>query len=85
MSSIKQEPTVVEVFRSQASAQYPGEPATSGPETVDALLSDGKRVRLFTRNPGKPKIADIEMIRQTVAHVRVLAEEAGLLLEDGDR
>lgn len=79
----QEEPTIVEIFRSQGDAQHPGGPATSGPETVGAVLSDGTRVRLFTRNPDEPKIADIEMMRQTVAHVRALAAEAGLLLEDG--
>jgi len=78
----QEEPTIVEVFCSHGDAQHPDGPATSGPETVDALLSDGTRVRLFTRSPNEPRIADIEMMRQTVAHVRALADEAGLSLED---
>jgi|GEM_PF-2007566 len=80
---MQEEPTIVEVFRSQGAAQYSGESATAGPETVDALLSDGTRVRLFTRRPDEPRIEDMEMMRQTVAHARALVEEAGLSLEDG--
>ena len=80
---MQEEPTIVEVFRSQGAAQGSGGSATSGPETVDALLSDGTKVRLFTRRSDDPRIEDIEMMRQTVAHVRALAEEAGLSLADG--